>query len=711
MFELGHRPPFASAHAHRICDSTIKNGSTLMQLLRSLADDLPNNKSILLTDYGARDLRTILFGNWLDATRLTKCNTSDVHSRLLRLRVEWLTECNCHAARVWMTAHVRMHLWVMSSNATSEPPSVLHPRPALCTATNLLPDPRRYLLGIPLFQVTALKSVGSGKCKLTHLLNKCLPKRCQIRELTRFLSDYCRNDEIVRCCFERMLFCSLGGLYAHCSVSVPFGILTSLCVTLLYRPKDTNCIISWMQTADKPHMSRIQYICLHVVREYLCTCVCTQPTLRYQLCRYFDWHKFEKQSFDAMHHLRKLLYAQCPADRFDLSGVHILSMFSQTIQKQIQKESTPVAKPRCTLTIDTVLRLFCKGRTKQLNMIDSHNILTLESVCADIVARSCRCTAIGVIDRMTEMCNDEEILAVIRSIVRCIHCNTADHVIGTLLGDLLDRDMLQYILLEYELRQVSEQLTTRVYRLHTHTHDMQRDAVARQMGSACESPFHSNLFYCRSCDTVANSCARRNTCARNRVQSHIMSVKAVVDDDNGMLLCAQSNKQSHIYTTNTRTITFENCLSNTRCRQQELLVLPICGKLIQVRHGIYCVCVMCGRVTKLDTDLQLKCHACRTEKSDDCEICFMCKKTTTQTQHILCFSIHTYGMFEATELCQACIGHVCKTIRRKRKANNSHNTLVTRKELTHMQRDLVRRRQLAIPGERYAYFQSESRRK
>ena len=274
---------------------------------------------------------------------------------------------------------------------------------------------------------------------------------------------------------------------------------------------------------------------------------------------------------------------------------------------------------------------------------------------------------------------------------------------------------MQYTLLEYEIREISEQLTTRVYKLDAHLHDMQQNAVVSHMGALQLSlpctPFHSNLFYCRSCDTVANSCARPRTRANRRTQSHIMSVKTVVDDDNGILLCAQNNKHSNNHQANIRTITFDNCLSTVRCRQQQLLILPISGKLVQVKHGIYCLCVACGRVTKLSADMQLKCHMCKAQQSEVHTRCFMCHKASTQIQRILCFSIHSHNLFKTTELCQACVLHVCKQTRFTRTRETAHTELITRKQLTRIQQRLVCRRQLAIPGERFDFFQATHRRK
>lgn len=712
-YEIGNQSVPPSPHAHRVCDSTIKNSSILLRLLRALADTLQTSAPALVGEYGISDTRRLLFGKWPEAVSLLRRggDTPDAHSRLLKTRVDWLAGCNNQASRAWMTAHVRIYLWLASGHPAPDPPTAVHPRPGLCNTTNLLPDPRKYLMGVPLFQVSAFKSPSSGKCKLTHLLNKCLPKRCQIRELTRFLSEYCVGDRIVRSCFERMMFCSLAGVYAHCVASAPFGILVSLATTLLYQPGRKNCMIPWMQTREKGEMSRIQYVCLHVVREYLCVCVCTQPTLRHQLCRYFNWNSFEEHTFVTMQHLRGLLYSQCAPDRFDLSGMRILSVFSQTLHRLHHRESPPMNKTHHTLTMQTLLRLFCKLRTSQLNLLSTHATLTLEGLCADVIGRSKRCTAVGIVARVAELCADSVALEIMKSIIRCIHCNTTDVLITNLLRKLLHRDIVHYTLLEYETREISEQMTTRVYRLDARTRDTQRAVVATHLGTKAEPPFQSNLFYCRSCDTVANSCARPRMRATKRTQSHLMSVKTVVDDDNGLLLCAENNKQSINHTANIRTITFDNCMSSVRCRQQEMLILPIIGKLVQVKDGIYCLCVTCGRVTKLGSGLRLTCHTCELERAEVCTTCFMCDKSASQTQTILCFAIHIHNLFEATNLCQSCITYVCKQTRHAQTGAQPCTALITRKQLTRMQKALTCRRQLAIPGERFDFFQSPHRRK
>ena len=367
--------------------STIKRSCNILLILQQLSEVC---RASTLHGLEGEDTETLLIGNWRRACDLLCDRTGDdrLEERLLRLRIEWLQRLDTQGARIWTTAHVRMALWVIDSRKTQLSPFHVHPHVDMCISTNLLPDPKKYLLQLPLFQSSQMKSpIGGAKCKLTHLLNKCLPKRCQIRELTRFLSEYCISDKTVSCFFARMMFCSFCGIYAHCTDVPPFGIVISLCATLIYKEVHTLDMTHWIKGTGscRNGQNNNQLVCLHVIREYICVCVSTQPTLRAKLCSHFNWGAFEQITYDTMQRIRMFLYKLCPYDNFDLSGVRILDKFASALHEiapNILPEST---KPvRHSLQLQHVLAAFNRLRATQLKLLPAKDIDKLNAFCEDI---------------------------------------------------------------------------------------------------------------------------------------------------------------------------------------------------------------------------------------------------------------------------------------------------------------------------------------
>ena len=128
----------------------------------------------------------------------------EFHASRLRLLEDCRIICGetgqAHCINSWISAHMG---WP-------------HVSPSLHTILNggTCPDPTNELLTV---EDTSLPLSSLG-----HLLRKAFPKRCQIRELLRFVSQYwCENPEIewfIRC----TTFCSLGGFHRHHTLaSVP----------------------------------------------------------------------------------------------------------------------------------------------------------------------------------------------------------------------------------------------------------------------------------------------------------------------------------------------------------------------------------------------------------------------------------------------------------------------------------------------------------
>ena len=647
MRELGLHPADIPPTV-RVCNTTLKNSCHIEYVLLSLKTDCDR---LPIAGY---DTEAVICGKWEAAI----LHTSHTHQKLLKVRTQWLEQVNSHAAVLWMTAHTHMAVW-LRSHPTEPPPVRVYPRMHICMSTNILPDPRAYLLQLPLFQSTKVKTnFGNSKCMLTHLLNKCLPKRCQIRELARFIGEYCLRDPVVRLCLERILFCSLCSIYPHCKVLPSFNTVLKLTATLLFSRDDGQSLVSWLRNGN-------QAICMYAIREYLCFAVSTQPTLRTKLRTHFDWAAFETHTCTTTHHMRTAL--------FNDSACRM-----HTLSRCAQYGGHIVEKTRIGLSIAGVIRIFARLRSKQLQRVTG----AVSTLAVLVVEASRACTAVGVTKRMQELTNCP--VAVGNALFR-IHAHDTEAAIRTALLDLLAVDLVAYSLLEYELRDILAQQTLRVYPLPAKITAQQRRAVA--VGT-----IETQFVYCTGCTRVANT-----GLDTSKARSHRMSMKVAIDDDASCLVCATSRKHAG----NTRASTFDNTVADVRCTTQALTIIPLCGKIVETSHGIYGMCVECGRVMSMRTDMVLVCVRCLppavTRRPDPCALCH---KTVdpADSRSVMCLRIHPVTTFETVVMCAACTVRVSKYTK---------DSITTTKQIAHFRQTTEWDKSLTIPGNRYNFFRNK----
>lgn len=633
------------------------------------------------------DTEMLILGKWDEAVELLRRHTDGhrLDTRLLYIRVEWLTQLSTHESKLWLTAHIRLCIWLRSS--TDAVPTRIYPRPGLCMTTCILPDLRHYLTQLPLFQTSQLK-VNSGKsnCKLTHLLNKCLPKRCQIRELTRFLREYCMEDEVVKLCFKRMIFCSLCGIYRHCKRSPPFNVTVVMGATFLY--SSTNGLEKWLSN-NKTNNS--QTICLHVMREYICVCTATQPTLRKILCTRFNWASFETQTFKIMERIRLTLYTQT----MQHSGYQMMDMISMHLNDATFKsDTTLILQSRTRLGLDDLRKCFSRLRANQMKLLETD----VRVICKLVIQRSAECTIVGMSARIRDMITNDEACRLIDAVLLHVQCNATEVLLRTTMMELMHIDMFAYVMLEFELIDCIQQQSIRIFTLPKGTRDKQYSGMTQlfetatsRMQSAATHTTAIHLMYCTGCDTIANTVLHTKHVPLSG-RSHFMSVRVIVDDDNHVMRCGQSKKLN-------KSITFESCMASENCATRGLTTLPICGKLIQISDCLYSMCTVCGHILEVGDGMILKCFKCRhLSENIPQPVCSMCHKKNTEHQIILCMVTHSVHMFTPVTICAQC----APTIRK-----HSTDQIITLKRIRCIQKNLQHRRLLRIPGNQYNFFESK----
>jgi hypothetical protein len=122
---------------------------------------------------------------------------------------------------MWLTAHIPMHVWCIScadqgashgASLVPNSPTVRHPTMRLSVGVHILPAMSDTVNNLDFYNKVPIARNTYTDC-LYHILSKALPRRCQIRELHRFIYRYTKTEPEVTMIVNRMSIVSILGLY------------------------------------------------------------------------------------------------------------------------------------------------------------------------------------------------------------------------------------------------------------------------------------------------------------------------------------------------------------------------------------------------------------------------------------------------------------------------------------------------------------------
>lgn len=495
-----------------------------------------------LHQLGVQTVATLITGGWTRARTLygdLLRSTDLCDAGLLATRVNWLREHASYASRIWLTAHSRIYIWLKAKREGTTPaaPALVHPRVALCMHQGHMTDMRQELIALDFD-----KPGSATREKIVHLMNKGLPKRCQIRELSRFVSRYMNEDVLCHVGFTRMLLCSLAGLYPHCDSMVPFGLQAALMAGTLYQARDSHSVSDWVkQPGLQSGCPANQHLCLFVLRENLCANIEDLPTLRVTLMRRRKWADFEDHTYIVMNKLRRRLYQQyTDDDKFSAQTicqtagailVELLDPLSERGKNQFDKAHD--------VTLVTALKAFNTLRGAHFAAVDALAGASMIAMQTRINEARLRVPprVRGFEPRLRCLLEDAGSLPFIHTILRLVHGAGAASTLHTHLAALLGHNVHDYSVTEQELRSVVEQQSMSLHRLpesHMVAHTLAIDAAWSVAGGIRKLEHCGNLMVCSSCGEVKNALAmpptRRLQCKRDTAPS-VSCVRVAVDDD------------------------------------------------------------------------------------------------------------------------------------------------------------------------------------
>lgn len=636
----------------------------------------PFAQALLVLPVSDADLVVLATGHWRDAVDLVRNKrlialVDPVHPEvaLLDLRVQWLQTRDTYSHGTWLTAHVRAYLH-MQTHARIHPgaipdshqlvPRALFPRAELCLNERALVDTRSVVTGLD-YNSRAVSF--TDRTNLHHVLSKGLPKRCQIRELAKFLASYVRQDPLVGRSISTMLAYSLCGLYSHCKHRLPMGSMTTIVAELMLTPAPTPAFLAWLEarTGSDPRHYDNQTLCSYVIREYLCVAVRSCPPLCAVLHNQIGWSRFETDTIEAMEFVRAALCARHRGRHWTQYCTRLLETAVREVDRCEQRRSSPKTDlvrqdvPALVDPFGVVLKQFMALRKLHIQQFEPHAQRDMMRMQIDIMEASASVpqTVCGIVNRMRFMQASEKAISYANFVLGMCHCHVKVLVIRNCMQRFLLFDVHGYSMFEHEVRSLHEQTRTEVHRLPEHLALAQTatiEQVWKCVGGVEACPHASALMLCTSCGMVkvAVSDQPDGSAKKDQFMLNIASAHVVVDTDACTMLCARSHSSkgsaARMYKKMQSVLSgesvsgpfaataFMSLHTTLRCKSRAVTVIPLCGNIVRHNSDLYSMCVECARVMRVcQATMNLICYWCQRSKAGSlaklAAICVVCRVT------------------------------------------------------------------------------------
>ena len=135
---------------------------------------------------------------------------------------------------------------------------------------------------------------------VVHLLCKALPQRCQIRNLSDIIRNYCRQDDKVYDFMSKTVLCSLLGAYNHSKTVLSWQARIAIIRRFVYSPPNRTQMQEWL-------FSGYQHFLFYVIKEFLTYGIRLIPSLYAEIKETYKWDIFESCVQNAMDSMRLTL--------------------------------------------------------------------------------------------------------------------------------------------------------------------------------------------------------------------------------------------------------------------------------------------------------------------------------------------------------------------------------------------------------------------
>jgi hypothetical protein len=566
-------------------------------------------------------------------------------------RIALRDDPRAHTISSWISAHIGF-------------PQVI-PSLASIIDGGCTPDPTRDLLLVDLPQ-----GGGSNASFLNHLLRKAFPRRCQIRELLRFVSSYWAQSSELEWYVRCAAFSSIGGFYAH---HRPESVLKLSQRRKLYNlcfRSGPGSLESWMVGEAPTNVIAKQYTLLMILQDNAIAAVAQLPTLSDAYANVMNWETF-KINVDAT------------TTRARLNFSETLELACATIgPKQDCRRHPPLYDN---------LFLVCENESKLVSFLITTGLIASSKTPDDWA------TAIstsGVFSHGNDVFPDKTLTgwgkrSSLYDFIRRIHlaggdmCSPFQCWAGRGFGcEDLRATTLQRLSQEHpndftifcvifwvfvargalSISQLPVQVRTR-----------QVAALSKRFES-CQvvPPSAGALMLCVFCGCVKNPVAFTAVPQSNRKRAPpgFGAGAIVYDDDRICLKCNTSTRN----TTSRKLPDAARLLSAALCMTAPIVTISLVGRIANIKGQLYVLCPKCGCIAIVQASSvdYLTCEFCTPKPIASCVICQRTVPVGGTTfpsnwsgNHLMVYGGHTPGVLSTGRACAACSRSVVTRRRRK----------------------------------------------
>ena len=624
-----------------------------------------------------------------DACTLHKHRTHSVHT--LKQRV-----------LMWMTAHVPLHIHFKAGTDTvkSRPsPQIRQPTMTLSVGVHLLPDMSGTVQNLDYNNMFGNKT--NIQSAFAHIMSKALPRRCQIRELSRFLLDYFKLYLPLQLLFDRMLLLSLLGLYPslHLSTTPSWKFETVVQLYILFLLPNRNNTHIGSDLLRHPELAgckNIQALFFCVIRELLKFQIQMIPALSATLKMVPGWDDFDWNVETCMQQMRLHLCANISSNGLEPSTISCIAdyLFASLCKSRINQKASR------SLTVTECMQKLLFQLQKVITVINGSEwpniLLSLQQY-----KQADNQGSTGILSRILQSSSHEigstlevQSKTQVVALFRDIHANGMKNTHRQFVA-LKEGDILRFYRLYHEVANAVHKLATTVHPLPVHLWARQvlvLERAQRRYGVNQLLPHSNNLLLCQSCGSMKCSIdvSVKHTKKTQGQHTTLGSVDVTVDDNAEVLYCSRpggkGKKQAEdVYTQGGASMvpdytcvqdapelleydTYTSLdIQNLYCSNICITRVPLLGNVVCHIGKMYTVCVQCGCITELvqeriHTCLCSACHASNVESAvakhltSNVTGCGCCGVNYTETNLYKTHVVSTRGrhLVHCITLCMQC---------------------------------------------------------
>jgi hypothetical protein len=668
----------SSSHAVSSIPSILNNMLSTEPLLRVAALSVVSlaHEEYLL-QFTLEDACRVLTSNWSVALCdwTERCNARDrllespasYEMQLLRFRISALElvgkslasgmfyAFNCTLSlqqqiSMWLSAHIPMHVWCAShshtgdtidkaSDTVTHSPVIRHPTMKLSVGVHILPPMLDTVNDLDFYNTmhTGTSAMRKTTNCLYHVLSKALPRRCQIRELSRFIRRYAEAYPQVTMLIDRMAIISILGLYPTRMVFTDrmqgtgyetrpddapesaahicdFRTMLEVCAKYYTKPQGTadntgsNSYFAENSTTSPRGVSK-QPLLLFMIQQLLMYQVQLVPALWVNLNNNCEWTSVRESVDRVASQIRAKLVVHSP---FELCIVDFVSNIISA-RDRTRFSTTQVHRRSLRCTIGNILDVYKTQVNSMSSSADLHSIYsTMSSVSNDDAG------AMGTLDRLNGRTRTH-----VSSILRSCHGSAEEGLYNSLL--LLKQDSVDdYHTAMHVFMTLYADLSISVYQLPDTIWAKQLMAIDskwERLGGIKSNPQASTLLVCTGCHKVkVDYHAHRgyvNKGTRALQTAPITGcVYVTVDEDNNRLMCNSYKKKVANNFTDQRVASISATFKNTtmlHCGSFALSRIHLVGNAVWVNDVQYSICTGCACITEIctqDNNTHITCPSC-----------------------------------------------------------------------------------------------------